>query len=253
MPPVERATIAHAPLTDHRILRRAEATKRPTAPPGKASPQESPVISFYPDRRDPQDKDVARDLGLALTEFGWEEATPFREQFCRKALPLLETALQAWPEDVAILEAKGYALSQQGRGSEALACFQTALALAPRREWTVVLAAEQADLLGHAEEAIAYWQRAIAVNPWMPEYHAPLAKLLAQGAEWRKALEECEAALRLNPASEETRVLLITCCIHTGGKARARREFETLLALTRQNPGVLRRWFDEQMRSMTNE
>ncbi len=248
MPAVERATIAHAPLTDHRILRRAEATKRPAAPPEKASPDESPVISFYPDRRDPQDKGVARDLGLALTEFGWEGAMPFREQFCRKALPLLETALQVWPEDVPVLEAKGYALSQQGRGSEALATFRAALALAPRREWTLVLAAEQADLLGHGEEAVAYWRRAIAVNPWMPEYHAPLARLLAQRQEWLKAVEECEAALRLNPASEQTRVLLITCCIRTGGKARARREFETLMALTRQDREVLRRWFAEQMR-----
>jgi Flp pilus assembly protein TadD len=248
MPPIERAGISHEAVTDHRILRRGQDVRGRAAQHGPVSPEEMPVISFYADRRDLQDKDMARDLGIALAEFGWEGSVPFPEIMCRRALPLLETAVETWPEDVPALEAKGFALAQLGRGADALKTFQAALALVPNRERTLSFAAQQAELRERNAEAIAYWRRAVAVNPWMPEYHYRLAKLLAGRDAWPEALSECEAALRCSPASEETRLLLITCSQRSGDKARARREFETLLALEPKNPDLLRRWFDEQSR-----
>jgi hypothetical protein len=248
MPPIERTGISHEAVTDHRVLRRPPGPEGQPKRPAGVSPQEMPVISFYPERRDLNDLDAARDLGLALAEFGWEDGASYSERFCRWALPLLERSVEAWPEDVPALEAKGFALSQLGRGSEAQAVFRSALALAPRRERTLGFAAQQAQLLSAEAEALELWRRAVAVNPWMPEYHYQLARLLAQRQDWATAIAECEAALRTDPASVAKRVLLVTCCLRSGDQARARREFETLLALEPKDPDLLRRWFAEQAR-----
>src|SRR5260370_29116178 len=171
MPPLARAGFSHEAVADHRILRRAQGSERPAGRPASVASQEMPVVSFYPDRRDLKDKDAARDLGVALAEFGWEESIPYPEVFCRWALPLLETALEAWPDDVAGWEAKGFALAQLGRGVDAQAAFRSALALAPNRERTLAVAAQQAQLLGHGAEARAYWRRARAVIPCQRDYH----------------------------------------------------------------------------------
>jgi hypothetical protein len=248
MPPIPRAGITHEAVTDHRILRRHEKPRRAPTPPNRGSRDELPVVSFYPDRSDTHDPAVARDLGLALAEFGWEESSPFPEMFCRWALPLLETAVETWPDDVAAWEAKGFALAQLRRDAEAMAALQSGLKLAPERERSLTFAAQQALRLGNEAEALAYWRRAVLVNPWMPAYHYQLAKVLALRQAWPEALRECEAALQRDPTSEETRLLLVTCSIRSGDKARARREFDTLLRLEPKDPDVLRRWFNEQMR-----
>ncbi|HMC88744.1 MAG TPA: tetratricopeptide repeat protein, partial [Gemmataceae bacterium] len=99
-----------------------------------------------------------------------------------------------------------------------------------------------------SQAAIAYWRRAIRVNPWTSPYHYQLARLLAQRQEWQEAMRVCETAGRLNPASEEIRTLLVTCHIRTGDVDRARSEFSTLLALNPANREVLQDWFTQQMR-----
>jgi tetratricopeptide (TPR) repeat protein len=174
-----------------------------------------PLEHFHRAHVHPQDPEVTRDLGLALTEVGMNYPQLGRP-LGSTALPLLEAAVQAHPDDVAAWEARGFVLWRLGRGPEGLASLEAALARAPEREAALTYAAVLAAALGRDGEAVGYWRRAIAVNPWCSLYHYRLAKLLAARRDWVAALEECDAALRLNPFHEETRALREQCLGRAG-------------------------------------
>ena len=116
------------------------------------------------------------------------------------AMPLLEAALSARPDDVTAWECKGVALGRLGRHEESQAAFRTALAREPHRESALADAADFADEAGRHDDAIAYWRRAIAISPWRAEYHGRLAFALFQARDWREAAKESRAAVRLSPA-----------------------------------------------------
>jgi tetratricopeptide (TPR) repeat protein len=249
MPPLASSTAAHTALTDHRILRRAErGADRPAPRPGLRI-GEMPLVSFYHDQRDPNDPSVGRDKGLALIETArLPNPDEARAHLGRAALPLLRAAVKDWPGDIPAREGEAYALWLHGRQQEALDAYEGVLARAPQREQALADAGTLAEMLHRPQAAIAYWRRAVAVNPWDPDYHASLARLLAESQEWPAAITECEALLRLEPNNVPTRRTLITCCLRSGDEERARRELDSLLALQPENAGELRRWFAEQPR-----
>jgi predicted CXXCH cytochrome family protein len=214
--PRAESHIAHTAIADHRVRRRPN-------PPGKSGPArplqpgEVPLLNFHRDSVDPQDPAVARDLGLALSEVSVNYPQIGR-LVGPTALPLLEAAARDHPDDVAVWEARGFVLWQLNHRAEGLAALETALAQVPERELALTYAAVLSALLGRNEEAVGYWRRAIALNPWCSLYHYRLAKSLADRQDWQTALEECEAALRLNPFHEETRELRERC-LRQSGKA----------------------------------
>ena len=189
---------------------------------------------------------MSRDLGLALAELG-RTSPPLAKRLGALALPLLESAVQAFPGDVPALEALGSTRWLLGRRAEALAAFDAALERTPRREEALTYAAALAAAERRADAA-DLWRRAIAVNPWVSQYHSHLARLLVEAGQWTEAAAECAAALQLNPSAEEARLLLIRCHLHTGREDRARAELETLIRLKPQDADALRRWFDSPAR-----
>lgn len=203
-----KSRIAHTAIADHRILRRPNPTDA-TPAPRALRPGEVPLLHFHR-AAGALDAETSRDLGLALSEVAMKYPAMGRV-LGPTALPLLEAAVKNRPDDVAAWEAKGFVLWQLDRKPEALAALETTLAKAPKREVALTYAAVLAPLLGRNDEALAYWRRAIDVNPWSSLYHARLAKLLAERDEWDAALKECELALRLNPFHEETKTLRETC------------------------------------------
>jgi predicted CXXCH cytochrome family protein len=212
--PRAESRIAHTAIADHRIRRRP-GVPAPASPPQSLRRGEVPLLHFHRDAVDPQSPAAARDLGLALSEVGVNYPEIGR-LLGPTALPLLEAASAAHPDDVAVWEARGFVLWQLNRRAEGLAALETALAQAPERELALTYAAVLSAVLRRNEEAIGYWRRAIAVNPWCSSYHCRLAKLLADRQDWQAALQECEAALRLNPFHEETRELRATCLSRSG-------------------------------------
>src|SRR5262249_37235786 len=226
MPPLASSTTAHTALTDHRIVRRAEQDTPRRAPRPGLLAGDMPLVYFYRDETDPRDPEVARDTGLALVETArLPNPDEARAQLGAFALPLLTAAVKAHPDDIPGREGEAYALWLQGRQKDALAAYAAVLARAPQRETTLADAATLAEMLDEPQTAIGYWQRAVAVNPWEPAYHAALARLLADGRQWPKAVAECEAALRLEPNHLATRRVLVTCCLRSGETERARTEF----------------------------
>jgi tetratricopeptide (TPR) repeat protein len=244
MPRNDSSDIAHHAVTDHRIPR------QPDSHPAGARPHqldygENPLAYFHQDLQDPHDADVTRDMGLALIELA-RQYGPRAAPLGPLALPLLEGAVHRTPDDVAAWEARGYALWMLGRGSEAQEAFEAALARAPKREKSLRDAGLLAEVLQQPERALAYWRRAVVVNPWLGFYRYQLARLLAERRDWSEALAECRTILDLNPASKETRMLRIRCLLGLGEKEKARAELATLLALQPHDPDALRRWFEEQ-------
>jgi Flp pilus assembly protein TadD len=69
-----------------------------------------------------------------------------------------------------------------------------------------------------------------------------MAGLLAQGGQWRPAIDACRAALRLNPADLSARRLLIACYLRQGDTTRARAECRTLIGFDPPDRDQLERW-----------
>jgi predicted CXXCH cytochrome family protein len=235
MPRLKTSDVIHVATTNHRIARHADNGSSPIRaqdPPGLRQR----MVPFYRELMDEQQRAAAdRDIGVALCRDGPEGASI--------ALPLLEAALAARPDDLTAWESKAFALGQLSRGAEAMAAFGRVLAHQPDRESALTGAAYLASRGKQRDDAIAYWQRDIARNPWRSEYHAELASLLFQNRDWRRAALQCRETLRLNPANLEIRELLVRCYLRLQDREAAQREFRTLLGFDPPNRDELVRWF----------
>ncbi len=249
MPGIATSDIAHTAQTDHRILRRPEgANALPGRWPGPRVGY-TPLVYCFENQVDPRDPGVPRDTGLALVAVArMMDPDEFRLQIGRSALSLLRPAVRAHPADVPAREGEGYALWLCGQQEQALAAYEAVLAQAPERESALADATRLAAQLGRRDVGVAYARRTVAVNPFEPDYHALLARLLSDGAQATEAADEARAALRLDPNNVDARQALIGAALHEGDRPRARQEFETLMALRPPDADGLRRWFAEQMR-----
>jgi Flp pilus assembly protein TadD len=247
MPRRTTANIAHEAITDHRVVRRPE--RPPTAIAGDSQPTSSqvPLVDFYRARHAPDDPEVRRDLGVAMINRAHAQGNDeIRQVICQRALPYLEPALQADPDDIDALEDKAFALWVRGSPDRALAIFEAVLAKVPEREYSRENAGRIAADLGRVDTAIGHLRRLLSANPWNPSVHYLLAKLLAQQKDWPGAMEEARASIRLDPAESPARLVLIAGHLQNGDKKRAREEFEIIECLRPPQLETLRKWFKEQ-------
>src|SRR5262245_7395622 len=131
MPRIGNIDIAHTALTDHRILRRQIPDDGLTAPGARGSP----LVHFHADLVAADDPGIARDFGIALTEFAVNNG---QMQLAPAALSRLDPAVKRWPEDLPALNARAFALGMSNRKLEGLATFEEVLRIAPDREATLV-------------------------------------------------------------------------------------------------------------------
>jgi predicted CXXCH cytochrome family protein len=246
MPRFASTDIAHTAFTDHRVLRRGAAATRSNESM-TFMPGETPLMPFHDATARLPSLEADRDLGLALIEV-CQRNTAAQRILPALALPLLEAAVQAWPDDSDAAEARATALWLTGQPGKGLAACKELLERVPQRESSLVDAAYFSAHLGERDEAIRYWRQAIAVNPWAARYHRELAALLVGRQNWTEALDEARKALRLNPASPEARLATITCLVRIGKREEAQGEFEKLLALQAADAEKLRGWFADLLR-----
>jgi Tfp pilus assembly protein PilF len=241
MPPYGAADIPHTASTDHRILR----TGRPSPPRGTLpeARENMPIVSFYRGRPGTDEREDERDLALALVKLAVSSRVgPFRQ-----VPPALEAASRRDDRDLAAREAIGHVLALQERRAEALAAYEAVLATAPNRETALDGAATMAELLGKTETALVYWRRAVAANPWMPDYRRGLVLLLVKRESWDEARPECQAWVRLDPISTEARSNWVLCLLAAGQKDEARAEFARIEAMAPNNLVELRARFRKKL------
>jgi hypothetical protein len=241
MPRDDSSNVAHAAITDHRIVRRP---LRPGPGGADGNPPGYSLVSFHSDGGGP------RDLGLALLEMMDRPfLEPRRREIARKVCGLLRPALSSAADDLPALEGLAAALWRDERSREALDTLENVLSREPRRELALEKAGRVALDLKDDKRSVRYWRRLLAVNPDSWKGHAFEAQALALGGQWAAATDECRSALTLNPFEVPARMLLIDCLVHKGDRKQAQAEFDTLLALSPSNADPLRRWFDDLLRS----
>jgi Tfp pilus assembly protein PilF len=242
MPKASSFDIPHAASANHRIPRHAGDEYQLTPERGRPTRDRRHLVVFHRGRMDAEEQAaVERDRGVALCRDGPEGA--------RVALPLLEAALAARPDDVTAWECKGHALFGRGRYDEALAAFRKALTIEPGRESALVEAARLTAKLDRRQDAVVYWQRAIAINPWRSDYHAELAFVYFNDRNWQASADSCRETLRLNSSSVRVRKLLVQCYLNLGKSEAARAELETVLGFDPPDRAELLRSFSVQSRS----
>jgi tetratricopeptide (TPR) repeat protein len=245
MPRYGAADVPHTASTDHRILKDPQKPGREEQAPA-AAPGGRPFVLFNPDRAGGEgEHDRDRAVGIVNLAVGGD---PVAARAVRAALPHLEAAVKKDPDDLPAREALGYALMLQGRPSEALAAFRALLARSPDHELALVGAAATAETLGRVEDALGYWQRAIAVDPWVAGSRRSRTLLLVKEQAWDEALPECEAWLRLDPMSAEGRATRVSCLLAAGNKEEARAEFARLEALAPDNLPELQARFARRLK-----
>jgi hypothetical protein len=241
------STIPHAANTDHRVLREPEPEGAP-ATQRSLRLGELPLVHIHRDQVDPGDAGAARDLAIALVNkaLKMNEQTP-RLSLAEKALPRLNAALEAWPDDVVAREAHAVALALLGRGRQALEEFDAVLDRAPRREQTLMSAALLAEQHQRPDKALDYWRRASAVNPQAARYYLEAARLYREGKEWALAAECYSKGLRLQPFDLDARTRLVQCYLKSGDKERARAEFAIVLRFNPPDREALHNLFDREL------
>jgi tetratricopeptide (TPR) repeat protein len=220
MPKMGAADVPHAASANHRIPRHGGEGQPGTG--AKPSGKQGELILFHGDRMNAKERaEAERDRGVALCRTGVEGM--------RRALPLLESAVAARPDDVLAWESKGHALAGRKRDEDAFEAFTKALELEPERESAMVEAARAAARLGKRREAIDLWQRAIASDRWRSDYHGELAFVYFGAKDWKAAAECCRKAIKLNGSWLGVRKLLIQCYLNLGKCDLAREELGTVL------------------------
>ena len=226
---VTNVDIPHAASANHRIPRSGQQDDPSASPSKTLSRTRRRPVPFHREVVDArQQTELGRDIGVALCRSD--------EDGARIALPLLEKALAARPDDATAWEAKGFASGKVGRDDESLAAFQQALAREPSRESALVAAAYQTVKMDRRQDATGFWQRAIAISPLRSDYHAELAFVYVHDGNWKNAAAECREALRLNPSWVEIRKTLIRCYLQLGDAEAARTEQATVVAFEPTGP-----------------
>jgi hypothetical protein len=237
--------VNHTSITDHRIPRKGErAAPGPrTNPPGPDD-----LVPFHRDLIDPTSVDLARNHGLALMAMlNTGPPDKVARGFARKALPLLERALERDANDVFALEAKGDALVWNGQPREGLAAYEQALKLKPELESSLDRAGTVALSRNDGRKARAFYERAVKVNPWRWHYYQSLAKAAFILGDWERGVSECQQSLKLEPTNTSTRSLLVLCYLGMGEKKQAEAEYETMRQLTPEaKREALKRWYEER-------
>jgi hypothetical protein len=233
MPRAGVADIVHVASTDHRVIR-----------PGKAGPRRpgrGDRLEPYLPRGDvARDRELARDLGIALVETAGADPAPLE-----RGLALLDAAAADFPDDPEAEEARAVARLTLGRPHPARELLRKLLDRTPPHESVLFRHALACEAAGADDDALDSFRRAVEMNPWLALYRARLAAALAKRGAWAELAPQAEAWLRLDPGNLEAHKAHVTALVKTGHAAAARAAFDRARALHPFNQRELNAWFDE--------
>jgi hypothetical protein len=251
MPRSTSSTASHLAVTDHRLLRRPD---QPRVLHSDFHAGDIPLIAFHRDLHEPMDEEGRRDLAIAAVQAAAAArnagARPISSYLTERALPLLDQAAARAPDDAPALEARGFALFDQGQFDAAQQALDGALALVPDREQTLTWAVQVAAARNRLDLAETYSRRLVEKYPYFPLHRESLAFILVKRKAWAAALQAAQAAVRGDPFRARSRELLITALLETGDRERAQVEFDVLGVIDPGYQEKFRPRFEELLKGM---
>jgi tetratricopeptide (TPR) repeat protein len=189
MPQRAPTDVAHAALTDHRILARPNTREPPTL----SAPQE--IVAW----REPPAEFQKRDLGLAYLESAAIFSNQHFEGLGGNLLKDLAVAQQN--EDAPVLAALGNFNLSQGHPAEAVAFFRQACDIAPLSGSFAMLLGISLKQSADTEAAINELRRAIRLDPSQERSYFELSALYAKDGRLSDAKDILSEYLKWNPQS----------------------------------------------------
>ena len=124
------------------------------------------------------------------------------------AAQLAHRLVMAFPRTAEAHMLQGNTFRQLGQSAQALACWQEALALAPRRPDAYTYMAILAEEKGESAQALAHWEKVLALEPDHAGVRDSLAHTLMGLNRRDAAIEFLREELTLSPRSARTHYLL---------------------------------------------
>jgi tetratricopeptide (TPR) repeat protein len=137
-------------------------------------------------------------------------------QYWRSSVALWEHTLEVTDENSRAHAHLGHALSAEARHDEAIAQFQRALALRPDYPEALNYLGAALARRGEAEAAIPMFRRAVELSPALPHARANLATALAQSGQIEAAIREYREVVREAPDDLQSRANLGRALIGKG-------------------------------------
>ncbi len=252
MPRSDVTNIAHMAATNHRILRIASGIAPAPPPHAPELSEDVPVREYHWELMTADERsEAARDLGVALQAVPQilQSSAELARGHATRALPLLEAAVRACPDDLPTREILGHAFEILDRRAEALHVYEGILRVEPGRELTMHSTARVLARLKRPDLARSAMQKTITLYPWCSDYRLALARACRQGGDWPGAISACREALQLNPELFQARALLIECCLGAGKSDKADAELQTLLRFYPERREAWQQWYEWQKQS----
>ena len=221
MPHRDSNNISHVTQTDHRILRRPEASANDT-PKGRTQ------LRFFEDAqtRMPQ-WEQNRAMGVAI----WSYLTKKGQRSPSDLPSLLEPALAIHSDDGLVLSTLGAFAIQQGHTEMAVKYLTEAQKTPAAEEVAVAGLLDIFYQQGQWEKSLEYVDRCIEIDPGHPGYHAIRADILKNSGKLQEGILEAEQSVGLDPTILPVRNWLANAYEDDGRAADAQAMRETVLRM----------------------
>ena len=245
MPARDSSNVAHAAVTDHRIM------KRPDAGGARAkalSPGQFPLVPYRAGPHAPSAEERDRDLAIVLgNEFARGSPPPSMWLAVEEKM---DRALTRWPGDGAAWLTRARMHAARNNGTEAVAAARRAVELQPGGELSLMPLAATALVADDFDLAIRTCDKLILMNPSCATHLLTRGGAFFWKKDWEKAETDCRAALAIQPLHANGRFMLAVCRHKRGDSAAGRRELDIVLQLTptSQQRASLAKWYDELTR-----
>jgi Flp pilus assembly protein TadD len=249
MPPYATSDFGHTAATDHRILRKPAADEKANTAATRGKSR-FPLVRFQRGPVPGDDPELARDLAIAMVTAFFKGHVQIHA--LTPALPFLEKAVKNDPADIEAWYKRGTIFRLFNRKTDALACFDKILALAPDDEQSLAMAGMLNQEFDRPEAAMKIWRHAQALNPYRSFYRVNMIRILVAKGNWREAVREARELVRLDPLDLDARKLFIECLARAGHAALAQAEFERIEAVRPADLGDWRQWFARVRKSTGN-
>jgi tetratricopeptide (TPR) repeat protein len=162
----------------------------------------------------------------------WLGTSKSPKQSIAKSLELVKKAIELDPTNADAYGHLGFTYSMMGEPEKAVANAEKAVALNPNSAYTHMRLGHTLRFAGRNEEAIPEYLKAIRLNPIPPtNYLFGLGIAYCWTGQYEEAIKWCEKAVRQDPDSFLTRLMLTMVYSESGRMEDARSEAKEVLRI----------------------